>query len=100
MIKDVPEAVSLMLSSSASAEGIEVQEFARRLIYEAAAVQSVEAGKDITIAQLQANMKAYFRLAERQDIFMADEQGEQFVLISIDAFNRFTKTMTRDGRLS
>ncbi|WP_298260010.1 hypothetical protein [uncultured Litoreibacter sp.] len=52
VIKVIPETVSLQLSSLASEEGIEVQEFARRLIYDAAAVQSVEGGKDITIAQL------------------------------------------------
>ena len=56
-----------------------------------AAVQSVEGGNDITIAQLQDNMDAYFRLAERQDLFMVDEQGERFVLISIHAFNHLTK---------
>ena len=97
VIKDVPETISLQLSSLAATEGIEVQEIARRFICDAVAVQSVDGGNDITIAPLQDNMEAYFRLAERQDLFMVDEQGERFVLISIDAFNRLTKTMTGDG---
>jgi len=41
-------------------------------------------------------MEAYLRLAERKDLFMTDEQGQRFVLISIDAFNRLTKN-TPDG---
>ena len=94
VITDISETVFQQLSSLAAEEGIGIEEFARCQICDVTAVQSVQGGNDITIAQLQDNMDAYFRLAERQDLFMVDEQGERFVLISIHAFNRLTKAMS------
>ncbi len=87
VIKDIPETVIQQLSSLGSQAGIGNEEFVRRLIYDAAADQSVEGGNEITIEQFQDSMEAYLRLAERKDLLITDEAGQRFVLISIDGYS-------------
>lgn len=95
ILTDIPDTVSSALMSLAADKGLTLEEFVKRLICDRVAIASVIGSKDITITQLQGNTDAYLRLSEHQPIFIIDEVGERFVLISAGEFDRLTKSEDR-----
>ena len=90
VITDVPDAVLSALETMATDKAQTVEVFATRLICEAIAMDSLAATNEITLVQFEGNMDAYFRLAESRAIYITDERGERFVLMSINEFDRLS----------
>lgn len=90
VITDVPDTVLSALDTMATDKALTVEVFATQLICDAIAVDSLAATNEITLVQFEGNMDAYFRLAESRPIFITDESGERFVLMSINEFDRLS----------
>ncbi|WP_152563376.1 hypothetical protein [Ruegeria halocynthiae] len=86
VITNIPESVMGTLLSGAAESNLSVEDYARQLVCDAAARAILAKGQDISAAQLQDNLSAFLRIAEYQPIFIIDELGRRFALISITEF--------------
>lgn len=89
-VANVRKSVLSTLESLAEKAGLTVEEYAMQIICDAVAASWQSEKVGITTAQLQDNMPATFRIAEREPVFIADDDGSRFVLLSIAEFERLT----------
>lgn len=87
-ITGIPEVVFTELQNLASRSEMSLEEYARDVICDSAAVHWHSGEDDITIAQLQANLEAILRLVEQQPVFVVRDNGERHVLLSTKEFDR------------
>ena len=91
-ISDIPEVVFAELQNLANRSEMPVEDYAKGFICEAVAEHWHNGEDDITIAQLQANLDAIFRVVEREPVFLVDEDGQRYVLISAELFDRLNRS--------
>jgi len=92
VISSIPQSVLGTLLSDAAESNLSVEDYTRQLVCDAAARAILAKSHDISAAQLQDNLSAFLRIAESQPIFINDELGRRFALISFAEFERLTGT--------
>ncbi|MDA5555133.1 hypothetical protein [Shimia sp. MMG029] len=93
-IPSIPESVLESLTELAGEAGCSLEEYAARLVKDAVADFWCEQGTDISFTQLQANMEAIFRIADRNAVFLMDAKGQRFVLLSVSEFEQISGNAT------
>ena len=94
-IPNIPDSVLTGLATLADQAGCSVEEYAKKVVSDAVAGFWREEGNDLSFSQLQANMDAILHIAERKPVFLTDEDGQRFVLLSMSEFDRITQRKKR-----
>lgn len=89
-LSDIPEAVLAELQTLASRSEMSVEDYASDIICDAVAEFWHYDDNDITIAHLQANLDAILRVVEREPVFVVKEDGQRYVLVSAELFDRIS----------
>lgn len=87
-ISDIPEVVFAELQNLANRSEMPVEDYARGAICDAVAEHWHSGEDDITFTQLQANLEAILRVVEREPVFLVDENGQRYVFVSAELFDR------------
>ncbi|GFE49046.1 hypothetical protein So717_07990 [Roseobacter cerasinus] len=88
LITDIPDAVFAELQVRAHEAGLSLEDYARRLICDAVVEHWHKQDADITMAQLRDTTASILRVAAREPVFVADDDGQRFVLISVGEYDR------------
>ena len=97
-VSDIPEAVFAELQNLANGSEMPVEDYAKGVICDAVAEHWHSGEDDITFSQLQANLEAIFRVVEREQVFLVDEDGQRYVFVSC-ASSRWSNSVCRFCKL-
>lgn len=93
-IPSISDSVLVSLSELARNAGCSLEEYAARVVSDAVADFWCGQGTDLSFAQLQTNMEAIFRIADRKPVFLMDDNGQRFVLLSVSEFEQISEKAT------
>lgn len=97
VITDIPDAVFAELQVRANEVGLSLEDYARRLICDAVAELWHKHDADITMAQLRDTTASILRIVEREPVFVADDEGQRFVLLSAGEYDRLAEPIDASG---
>ncbi len=91
-LPDIPDVVFAELQTLARRSEVSVEDYVKDVICDAVAQFWHSSKDDITITQLQANLKAILRVAEREPVFIVREDGQRHVLLPPEEFERINRS--------
>lgn len=94
---DIPDAVFPKLQARAQQVGLSLEDYARRLICDAVAEPWHEQDADITMAQLRDTTASILRITDREPVFVANDDGHRFVLLSVGEYDRLAEPIDTQG---